>query len=233
MKICIKNASFGYNKIELLNSINFDISTGKFTCIIGSNGSGKSTILKTLTKELDLIKGEMYLDDISDNNLSIEKNISYLPAGLQDPLHITVGELANLSRFSMTNLSNWKPSKIDIAKVNNSLVKCNVKQFSNTLFTNLSSGEKQRVWLAFCIAQDKRFILLDESLSNLDYQTRKTFFNMLKDISRNDIGILLASHDLDMVEKFADRVIVIKNNSLIKLTKPFINLNQYLYSNQI
>ena len=56
---------------------------------------------------------------------------------------------------------------------------------------------------------------------------------MLKDISRNDIGILLASHDLDMVEKFADRVIVIKNNSLIKLTKPFINLNQYLYSNQI
>ena len=233
MKICIKNGSFGYNKIELLNSINFDISTGEFTCIIGSNGSGKSTILKTLTKELNLINGEIYLDDISDNNLRIEKNISYLPAGLQDPLHITVAELANLSRFSMTNLSNWKPSKIDIAKVNNSLVKCNVKQFSNTLFTNLSSGEKQRVWLAFCIAQDKRFILLDESLSNLDYQTRKTFFNMLKDISRNNIGILLATHDLDMVEKFADRVIVIKNNSLIKLSKPFINLNQYLYSNQI
>ena len=68
MKICIKNGSFGYNKIELLNSINFDISTGEFTCIIGSNGSGKSTILKTLTKELNLINGEIYLDDNSRYN---------------------------------------------------------------------------------------------------------------------------------------------------------------------
>ena len=63
MKICIKNGSFGYNKIELLNSINFDISTGKFTCIIGSNGSGKSTILKTLTNDLIPINGEIFLKD--------------------------------------------------------------------------------------------------------------------------------------------------------------------------
>ena len=232
MKLYIKNASFGYNKTILLNSINLDISTGEFTCIIGSNGSGKSTILKTISKELTHLNGEIYLGCNHENNsINIEKNISYLPAGLQDPLHVTVKELVNLSRFKVKNILNWKPSKIDITKVNNCLLKCDVKQFSNTLFTNLSSGEKQRVWLAFCMAQEKRFLLLDESLSNLDYQTRKIFFNMLKELSRNDIGVLLATHDLDMVEQFADQVILIKNNSLEKLTRPFSNLNEYLYSN--
>ncbi len=232
MKLHIKNASFGYNKTILLNSINLDISTGEFTCIIGPNGSGKSTILKTISKELTHLNGEIYLGCNHENSsINIEKNISYLPAGLQDPLHVTVKELVNLSRFKVKNILNWKPSKIDITKVNNCLLKCDVKQFSNTLFTNLSSGEKQRVWLAFCMAQEKRFLLLDESLSNLDYQTRKIFFNMLKELSRNDIGVLLATHDLDMVEQFADQVILIKNNSLEKLRQPFSNLNEYLYSN--
>ena len=54
---------------------------------------------------------------------------------------------------------------------------------------------------------------------------------MLKELSRNDIGVLLATHDLDMVEQFADEVILIKNNSLEKLRQPFSNLNEYLYSN--
>tara|TARA_Y100000748_G_scaffold286360_1_gene269632 strand:+ start:746 stop:985 length:240 start_codon:yes stop_codon:yes gene_type:complete len=79
------------------------------------------------------------------------------------------------------------------------------------------------------MAQEKKFLLLDESLSNLDYPTRKIFFNMLKDISRNDTGVLLASHDLDMVERYADQVLLIKNNTLQRLTKPFSNLSEYIF----
>tara|TARA_Y100001970_G_C14200909_1_gene841021 strand:+ start:854 stop:1546 length:693 start_codon:yes stop_codon:yes gene_type:complete len=230
MKICINNASFGYSKTILLDSINLEIATGEFTCIIGSNGSGKSTILKTLTNDLIPINGEIFLkNDYGNNTDDLQKSISYLPAELQDPLHITVAELVNLSRFNMTNIYNWKPSEIDIEKVYNSLLKCDIEQFSNIQFTNLSSGEKQRVWLAFCMAQEKKFLLLDESLSNLDYPTRKIFFNMLKDISRNDTGVLLASHDLDMVERYADQVLLIKNNTLQKLTKPFSNLSEYIF----
>ena len=99
-------------------------------------------------------------------------------------------------------------------KIQISIEKCGLQNYSNRIFSSLSSGEKQKVWLAFCIAQDKNFIFLDEALNNLDYDNKDIFFNLLKEISINK-GVLISTHNIDMVIKYADRVLVLKDKKIV------------------
>ena len=212
--ISINNLSFNYEEANILDSIDLIIKNNGLTCLVGGNGVGKSTLLNLIVGELELQVGAIHYNDKNINKSDLLSKISYLPSVLYDPLYITVQELLNLSRFNNKGFLNFKLESEDKKKIQFSIEKCGLQNYSNRIFSSLSSGEKQKVWLAFCIAQDKNFIFLDEALNNLDYDNKDIFFNLLKEISINK-GVLISTHNIDMVIKYADRVLVLKDKKIV------------------
>ena len=95
------------------------------------------------------------------------------------------------------------------------MARCHAGSFAERPFDSLSGGEKQRVWLAFCLAQQRRFLLLDESLHRMDYSMRELFFGMLSDLARDGIGVILITHDLQMAMRYGQRMLVLKDGELV------------------
>lgn len=226
----LENISFSYQNNHLLESINLSISAGTFTCLIGPNGIGKSTLLKLIMGELKPAKGEIHFDsdNICENRGT--KNISYLPSEIPDPLYITVGELVQLARFNPDSIFNSNLTPLDKSVIESCINTCNISNLSNRPFEELSSGEKQRAWLAFALAQDRKILVLDESINSLDYENTDMFFRILKKVSSNGKAILMCTHNLEMASKYADNLLILKDKTITYEGPPKQNLSQMIYS---
>ena len=215
MNLVVSDTSFSYKDFTIFDSINLIISKGEFICLVGANGSGKSTLLKLIFGDIKPSSGEIFIEDSNKQKIrNIPQNVSYLPSNISNPLYLTVNELLRLARYKKENKFQWNLSSEDQKIIEYSVGKCQIEKLLDRTFTQLSSGERQRVWVAFSLVQNKEFLIFDESLSNLDYPTREFFFNMLKQISKDNKGILLVTHDLEMVNKFSERIFIIKDNKL-------------------
>ena len=215
MNLVVSDTSFSYKDFTIFDSINLIISKGEFICLVGANGSGKSTLLKLIFGDIKPSSGEIFIEDSNKQKIrNIPQNVSYLPSNISNPLYLTVNELLRLARYKKENKFQWNLSSEDQKIIEYSVGKCQIEKLLDRTFTQLSSGERQRVWVAFSLVQNKEFLILDESLSNLDYPTREFFFNMLKQISKDNKGILLVTHDLEMANKFSERIFIIKDNKL-------------------
>ena len=215
MNLVVTDTSFSYKDFTIFDSINLMVSKGEFICLVGANGSGKSTLLKLIFGDIKPSSGEIFIEDSNKQKIrNIPQNVSYLPSNISNPLYLTVNELLRLARYKKENKFQWNLSSEDQKIIEYSVGKCQIEKLLDRTFTQLSSGERQRVWVAFSLVQNKEFLILDESLSNLDYPTREFFFNMLKQISKDNKGILLVTHDLEMANKFSERIFIIKDNKL-------------------
>ena len=187
MNLVVNDTSFSYKDYTIFDSINLMVSKGEFICLVGANGSGKSTLLKLIFGDIKPSSGEIFIEDSNKQKIrNIPQNVSYLPSNISNPLYLTVNELLRLARYKKENKFQWNLSSEDQKIIEYSVGKCQIEKLVDRTFTELSSGEIQRVWIAFCLVQNKEFLILDESLSNLDYPTREFFFNMLKQISKDN-----------------------------------------------
>ena len=215
MNLVVNDTSFSYKDYTIFDSINLMVSKGEFICLVGANGSGKSTLLRLIFGDIKPRSGEIFIEDSNKQKIrNIAQNVSYLPSNISNPLYLSVNELLRLARYKKGTKFQWNLSIKDKKIIEYAVEKCQIEKLVDRTVTELSSGEIQRVWIAFCLVQNKEFLILDESLSNLDYPTREFFFNMLKQISKDNKGILLVTHDLEMANKFSERIFIIKDNKL-------------------
>tara|TARA_B100001750_G_C15522146_1_gene612724 strand:+ start:768 stop:1469 length:702 start_codon:yes stop_codon:yes gene_type:complete len=225
MKIIIENASFKVSNNEILKDVDMQINTGSITCLLGVNGSGKSTLFSLIAGSNVPSGGSIYLqgnDDTKINavNKDAKNLIAILPQEISDPVQLKVKEITALSRFKSGSTITWRLSNQDSAMINSAIIKCGISDLEDRQFTTLSAGEKQRVWLAFCLAQEKPFLLLDESLSLLDVFTKHNYFKLLKQLVSEGKGILVVTHDIDLAKEYADKVVVLRNGKIIFNGKP-------------
>ena len=215
MNLVVNDTSFSYKDYTIFDSINLMVSKGEFICLVGANGSGKSTLLRLIFGDIKPRSGEIFIEDSNKQKIrNIAQNVSYLPSNISNPLYLSVNELLRLARYKKGTKFQWNLSIKDKKIIEYAVEKCQIEKLVDRTFTELSTGEIQRVWIAFCLVQNKEFLILDESLSNLDYPTREFFFNMLKQISKDNKVILLVTHDLEMANKFSERIFIIKDNKL-------------------
>lgn len=216
VSIRLEAVSFSYGEKWVVRDISASITTGEFVCLLGPNGAGKTTLAQVIAGELAPTAGMVRLDRSGSNTGREEPkpHIAYLPQDLQDPPFVTVRELVSLGRFRPGRSLGWRVSDSDREAVRDCIGQCLIDSFSDRPFSQLSGGEKQRVWLAFCLAQQREFLLLDESLHKMDYSRRELFFKMLSGLAADGKGVILITHDLQMAMRHGRRMLVLRDGEI-------------------
>ena len=223
-----KNLSIGYDKKILLSHLNIQIKSGEMVCLLGPNGVGKSTLIKTLTNMHPPLAGSVFITKKNNEALNVNKvtalelarHISIVLTDQLPPSNFTVKDIVSLGRVPHTNwLGNL--SLADQSFVIEAMEKVNITPFSNRLIDSLSDGEKQRVMFAKALAQDTDLIILDEPTAHLDVVHRAELLSLLKKLAREtNKGILISTHELEMAIQAADNVWLINNHKELTVSSP-------------
>lgn len=226
--IVLDGVSFAYGERAILREISASVAVGEFVCLLGPNGAGKTTLAQLIAGELPPAKGRVFLGEARGAGEVSEpgRHIAYLPQDVQDPPFVTVRELVSLGRFRPRTSIGWRVSATDKEAVQQCIVRCLLEPIADRPFAQLSGGEKQRGWLAFCLAQERDFLLLDESLHKIDYARRDLFFRMLSNLANDGKGVILITHDLDMALRHGQRFLALSDGELVYDGPP----DQVIYS---
>ncbi|MER2011665.1 ABC transporter ATP-binding protein [Psychrobacter alimentarius] len=231
----------------LLDNISCELNSNELIALVGHNGSGKSTLIKALAGEMSVNGGSISLDErhIADySNKELAQQMAYLPQQLPDAAGFTVRELVMLGRYPH---QKWlqKPSQVDKDKVEQAMRTTQVEAFAERTTTTLSGGERARVWLAMCLAQDTRYLLLDEPLAALDMHYQLEVIQLIRRlVDEQGLSVIIIVHDINLAAQYADRVIALKNgrichNGTIKSTmqpdilRSIFNVDMQLLSHPI
>jgi zinc transport system ATP-binding protein len=208
----VENLGVKYGQAVILENINLHIHCGELTAIIGPNGAGKSTLLKALLGEVKH-SGEMVFFSCNES-IRRKPVIGYVPQQLDFDKGLPVSVVDFLtacysnSPIWIFNKSHKKREARE--KIKKNLNRVGAGMLSEKRIGDLSGGELQRVMLALALEPMPDILLLDEPVSGVDQKGMELFYNTVSSLrERFDLSIILVSHDLDMVYRYADRVILL------------------------
>lgn len=213
--------SIGYKNKKAVHTIQSDVNLqfnkGELATILGKNGIGKSTLLRTITKVQDALSGTVSINqkDINNyNSLELSKQISVVLTEYLPESQLTVFELVALGRQPYTN---WvgKLQQVDIDKIAWALEQTNTHDLSNKHFYELSDGQLQRVLIARALAQDTEIIMMDEPTAHLDmHHTIKIFQLLEKLIKETKKTIIITTHEVNLAIQYADQIVLLTDKEV-------------------
>ena len=207
--------SIGYShkkeKTIVASDIDLSLKKGQLIALIGANGIGKSTLLRTITGIQKTISGTVLLNGTKIHELdalTLAQNLSVVLTEKLPPSNLTVFELIALGRQPYTN---WigKLTDEDIAKVNEAMQLTQISDLATKKHFEISDGQLQKVLIARALAQDTPLIILDEPTTHLDLLHKVSLFKLLKKLTKEtDKCILFSTHDIDMAIQLSDEMII-------------------------
>lgn len=228
--INIENLSIGHNNKSIIDEINISSSSNKLIGVIGRNGKGKSTLLKTISGLLPSIHGSINFNgnnihEITDKDRS--QLISIVLANNINIANITVQEFVAFGRYPYTNWLNI-PKDHDNTTIQNALQLCQISELSNRYFHELSDGEKQKVNIARVLTQNTPFIILDEPTAHLDLINKVEILKLLKELSSNQGKmIIISTHQIELALQLCDEIWIFDKNKINKRsTEELIQSNE-------
>lgn len=211
------NLKLCYDEKIILDDINLDIEKGKITALIGSNGCGKSTLIKAIARILSPKSGTVLMEDkdlLKMQSKEVSKLLAMLPQSSTAPDDLTIYDLVKQGRYPYhTLLSFW--SKKDESIVLNSIKKMGLIDDKDKTLGNLSGGQRQRAWIALALTQDTEIILLDEPTNHLDIKYQLEILNILKELNeKENRTIVLVIHDINHALKYAHNIVALKDGNI-------------------
>lgn len=222
MKISLSHLSVGYTASQaLVSDVNVELQSGQLHCLIGRNGIGKSTLLKTLTGFLPKLSGNLLLDGQGIETFTqqaLARKISIVLTQKPDVQNLTVAEVIGLGRSPYTGFFG-KLRVRDCAVVNDAIRSVGIEPLRHRMIQTLSDGERQKVMIAKALAQETPIILLDEPTAFLDFPSKAETFQLLRSMAHEkDKLIVLSTHDLELAVRFADCLLEVEEGSLHTVT---------------
>jgi cell division transport system ATP-binding protein len=220
--ITLANAQIYQQDKLILKNVWFDLEETEFAYLIGKTGSGKSSLLKTLYGELPLVEGEGHVSEYNLKRIT-KKEIPFLRRKIgivfQDfqllPDRTVIDNLA-----FVLGATGWKDKELIRKRALSCLQLVGIEQKANSFPHTLSGGEQQRVSIARALLNQPSLILADEPTGNLDPETSEEIMQLLIAVAKEEkTAILMATHDMNMVEKFPGRIIKVEDGEIIEVKK--------------
>jgi iron complex transport system ATP-binding protein len=217
MKLEGHSLAIGYSDRLVGRDLDVALATGEVLALLGPNGSGKTTLLKTLLGLLVPKAGEVRLDDRrlgSYDSRERARLIAYVPQSHQATFAFTVETIVLMGRTAHGNLFS-RPTTSDHAVAARSLERFGIAHLRDRPYTMISGGERQLALLARALAQEPRFIVLDEPTASLDFGNQGKVMREIRSLAASGHGVLFTTHDPNHALRAADRAYLLRDGARI------------------
>lgn len=201
--INVSDLSLGYDSSTIVSGLNFTVNAGDYLCIVGENGSGKTTLMKTLLRLQAPLGGQIRIGDGLKNN-----EIGYLPQQtiVQRDFPASVREIVLSGCQGRCGLRPFY-NKEEKHLAEKSMLRMGISELSNRCYRELSGGQQQRVLLARALCATGKVLLLDEPVSGLDPKVTAEMYELIEDLNKDGITIIMISHDIVSAVRYASHVL--------------------------
>lgn len=221
--IQVEDVQVGYGDALIIDSLNLTIPKGKITTVIGPNGCGKSTLIKTIARILKANSGAIYLDGKAISRTStkdIARKMAILPQSAEAPAGLTVRELITYGRFPHQSKFG-KQKQEDLDAIDWALEATGLTDLEARPVEALSGGQRQRVWIAMALAQDTEVVILDEPTTYLDMAHQLDILQLLDKLNKEqNKTIVMVLHDLNHASRFSHNLIAMRDGKVLQQGAP-------------
>jgi len=221
--LTVEGLSAGYGAKLALQDVSLTVAAGEFLGVLGSNGCGKTTLLRTIRGTLNPRQGCVRLGDRDVQTIdkrSLARTMAYLPQDLVIALDFTVRELALMGRSP--HLSRFvRESEEDRRVAEQAMQLADVLHLAERAVTALSGGERQRALIAMCLAQQPKMFLLDEPTNHLDLAHQLSILDLIARLNRDQgLAVVAVFHDLNLAAEYCGRLVLLENGRVAAMGTP-------------
>ena len=199
------------SRVRALDDVSISAPAGSLTAVVGPNGSGKSTLVRALVGQVRLEQGTISVDDLpsrDETRGALARRLAVVTQREEPAFPLGVRQYVALGRYP--HLGLWHaPTSVDAAAIASAVARTEVEPYLDRAITELSGGEWQRVRLARALAQGGRSLVLDEPTTFLDVGHEMAVFELLGRLAADGMAVLLVSHQLNLVARFAHRMVLL------------------------
>jgi iron complex transport system ATP-binding protein len=199
------------SRVRALDDVSITAPAGTLTAVVGPNGSGKSTLVRALVGQVPMEEGAITVDDLAvhdDVRGALARRVAVVTQREEPAFALGVRQYVALGRYP--HLGLWRgPTHADAEAIERAVLRTGIESYLDRAITELSGGEWQRVRLARALAQGGRSLVLDEPTTFLDVGHEMAVFELLAQLAADGLAVLLVSHQLNLVARFADRIVLL------------------------
>ena len=215
--INVNSVNFSYGKHKVLNEISFEMKKGEYVCILGANGCGKTTLLKTILAFLKPQQGSVTFYGQNVQNIEekdLAKKMAYIPQAHTPPFPFKVKDVVLLGRTPHLNCT-CRHKAHDERIVGDAMDRLGIGSLAEKRYTELSGGQRQMVIVARALAQQPEVLIMDEPTASLDFGNQYLVLAQMVSLSREGMSVLMVTHNPDHAIYCADRIIAMKDGRII------------------
>ncbi|MDQ8726489.1 ABC transporter ATP-binding protein [Bradyrhizobium sp. LHD-71] len=216
MTLAAVKLSYGYPGRTIGRNLSLAVEAGEAVALLGPNGGGKTTLLKTMLGLLPPHAGAVSIDGYSLLAMTVgerARRIAYVPQGHAPAFAFSVRDIVLMGRTAHNGLFA-SPTAVDRVVVEAKLAELGVRHLLDTPYTMISGGERQLVLIARALVQEPRYVVLDEPTASLDFGNQGKVMRQIRTLTAQGLGVLFTTHDPNQAMRYADRAALLGDGIL-------------------